>query len=327
MATPAPQDIWSRDKHIELVNIMGNPGAEMLIGAIAKELSAASAHECLFKQKDETCIVIKNKARLVAQGYRQEECIDYDETIALVVLRAVSSQTMFANWTKPFMDLNMLQEHGTPSLGLWYPKCSGFDLKGYSDAVVISSAGCNIDRKSTSGACQLLGGKLVYLSAKKQQSVAMYSANAKYVATAGCCANILWMKSQPSEYDIVYEKVLKKDQPERPPFTAHKLDICNTDGLCMSTRSTSLNLFSPLRDPKSLIRRRNLGEPLSLFDFEEVMSIPHNKMGSPLVGPPPPNNNGPPPMVRPNGQAPQSMEELCQPSIDGRGRPIAPIPI
>ncbi|GJR91393.1 reverse transcriptase domain-containing protein [Tanacetum coccineum] len=95
----------------------------------------------------------------------------------------------------------------------------------------------------------------------------------------------------------------------------------------MSTRSNSSNLFYPLRDPESLIRRRNLGEPSSLFDFEEVMSIPHNNMGPPPAGPPPPNNNGPPPVVRPNGQAPRSMEELCQPSIDGRGGPIAPIPI
>ncbi|GKE31760.1 hypothetical protein Tco_1451082, partial [Tanacetum coccineum] len=79
-------------------------------------------------------------------------------------------------------------------------------------------------------------------------------------------------------------------------------------------------------DPESLIRRRNLGEPSSLFDFEEVMSIPHNNMGLPPAGPPPPNN-GPPPMVRPNGPAPRSMEELCQPSINGRGGPIAPIPI
>ncbi|GKA94661.1 hypothetical protein Tco_0816699 [Tanacetum coccineum] len=95
---------------------------------------------------------------------------------------------------------------------------------------------------------------------------------------------------------------------------------------CMSTRSTSSNLFSPLRDPESLIRLRNLGEPSSLFDFEEVMSIPHNNMGPPPAGPPPPNN-GPPPVVRPNGQAPRSMEELCQPSIDGRGETIALIPI
>nr|GEY83836.1 reverse transcriptase domain-containing protein [Tanacetum cinerariifolium] len=63
----------------------------------------------------------------------------------------------------------------------------------------------------------------------------------------------------------------------------------------MSTRSTFSNLFSPLRDPESLIRRRNLGEPSSLFDFEEVMSIPYNNQGPPPVGPPPPqNNNGPP---------------------------------
>ncbi|GJS53839.1 hypothetical protein Tco_0627201 [Tanacetum coccineum] len=95
----------------------------------------------------------------------------------------------------------------------------------------------------------------------------------------------------------------------------------------MSTRSTSSNLFYPLRDPESLIRRRNLGEPSSIFDFEEVMSIPHNNMGPPPAGGPPPPNNGPPPVVRPNGQAPRSMEELCQPSIDGRGGPIAPISI
>ncbi|GJW43054.1 hypothetical protein Tco_0071853 [Tanacetum coccineum] len=96
---------------------------------------------------------------------------------------------------------------------------------------------------------------------------------------------------------------------------------------CMSTRSTSSNLFYPLRDPESLIRRRNFGEPSSLFNFEEVMSIPHNNQGPLPAGPFPPNNNGPPPLVRPNEQAPRSMEELCQPSINGRGGPIALIPI
>nr|GFA79133.1 hypothetical protein [Tanacetum cinerariifolium] len=41
----------------------------------------------------------------------------------------------------------------------------------------------------------------------------------------------------------------------------------------------------------------NLGEPSSLFDFEEVMSIPHNNQGPPPAGTPPPqNNNGPPPV-------------------------------
>ncbi|GJR83140.1 hypothetical protein Tco_0153925 [Tanacetum coccineum] len=88
----------------------------------------------------------------------------------------------------------------------------------------------------------------------------------------------------------------------------------------MSTRSTSSNLFSPLRDPESLIRRRNLGELSSLFDFKEVMSIPHNNnVDRLLCGPFPPITLDPPPWVNPNEQAPRLMEELCQPSIDGRG--------
>ncbi|GJX66458.1 hypothetical protein Tco_0300801 [Tanacetum coccineum] len=63
------------------------------------------------------------------------------------------------------------------------------------------------ERKSTSGACQILGGKLVCWSAKKQQSVAMSSAEAEYVADAGCCVSILWMKSLLSDYDIHYKMV------------------------------------------------------------------------------------------------------------------------
>nr|GEW71085.1 reverse transcriptase domain-containing protein [Tanacetum cinerariifolium] len=43
------------------------------------------------------------------------------------------------------------------------------------------------------------------------------------------------------------------------------------------------------------------------------MSIPHDKQGPPPAGPPPRNNNVSPPVVRPNGPAPRSMEELCQP--------------
>ncbi|GKB46879.1 retrovirus-related pol polyprotein from transposon TNT 1-94, partial [Tanacetum coccineum] len=58
------------------------------------------------------------------------------------------------------------------------PDLAGFDLKGYSN---LDYASCNMDRKSTSGACQFLGGKLVCWSAKKHQSVAMSSTEAEYV--------------------------------------------------------------------------------------------------------------------------------------------------
>ncbi|GJV23109.1 hypothetical protein Tco_1375804 [Tanacetum coccineum] len=120
---------------------------------------------------------------------------------------------------------------GTPSLGLWYPKCSGFDLKGYSDS---DYAKCNMDKKSTSGACQLLGGKLVCRSAKNQQYIAMSSAEAEYVAAAGCCANILWMKSQLTDYDIIDEKV--------PIFCDNTSAIAISNNLVLHLRTKHIDI-------------------------------------------------------------------------------------
>jgi hypothetical protein len=58
------------------------------------------------------------------------------------------------------------------------PKGSIFDLIGYSDA---DYAGCKIDRKSTSVTCQFLGRPLVFWASKKQNSVALSTAEAEYI--------------------------------------------------------------------------------------------------------------------------------------------------
>ncbi|GKF11496.1 retrovirus-related pol polyprotein from transposon TNT 1-94, partial [Tanacetum coccineum] len=91
---------------------------------------------------------------------------------------------------------------GALNLRLLYPR-SDFDLKAYSDS---DYAGCNLDKKSTSGGCQILGGKLVCWSAKKQSSMAMSSAEAEYVVAAVCYAQVLWIKSQLADYDVFYDK-------------------------------------------------------------------------------------------------------------------------
>ncbi|XP_019168608.1 PREDICTED: uncharacterized protein LOC109164530, partial [Ipomoea nil] len=88
---------------------------------------------------------------------------------------------------------------GTINVGLWYPKGTDFTLTGFSDA---DFAGCKIDRKSTSGTCQFLGGRLVSWFSKKQNSIATSTAEAEYIAAGSCCAQILWMKQQLKDYEV-----------------------------------------------------------------------------------------------------------------------------
>nr|GEW72885.1 reverse transcriptase domain-containing protein [Tanacetum cinerariifolium] len=73
----------------------------------------------------------------------------------------------------------------------------------------------------------------------------------------------------------------------------------------MSTRSSTRNLFPPLDNPELTIRRRSRADPTLLNDFEMA--------------------------AEGNGDLPvpdfQTMDELCQPSLNGQGGPIAPISI
>jgi hypothetical protein len=92
----------------------------------------------------------------------------------------------------------------TPCFGIWYPKGSTFDLIGYSYS---DYAGCKVDRKSTSGTCQFLGRSLVSWSSKKQTSVALSTAEAEYVATGQCCAQLLWMRQTLRDFGYNLSKV------------------------------------------------------------------------------------------------------------------------
>nr|GEY71993.1 hypothetical protein [Tanacetum cinerariifolium] len=83
----------------------------------------------------------------------------------------------------------------------------------------------------------------------------------------------------------------------------------------MSTRSSERNLFPPLNNPELTIRRRPRVDPTLLNDFE--MATNGN------------GDDGPPPAGGGNLLVPdlRTMEELCQPILNGRGGPIAPIAI
>ncbi|XP_063946055.1 secreted RxLR effector protein 161-like [Daucus carota subsp. sativus] len=93
---------------------------------------------------------------------------------------------------------------GTINLGLWYPRESDFKLIGYSD---VDFAGCKIDRKSTSGSCRFIGGRLVSWFSKKQKSISTSTAEAEYIAVGSCCAQILYMKNQLLDYGLTLSQI------------------------------------------------------------------------------------------------------------------------
>ncbi|GMY30966.1 Integrase catalytic domain-containing protein [Fagus crenata] len=207
-------------------------------------------------KKDEEGIIVRNKARLVAQGYNQEE--EFSKTMQdefemsmmgelkffLGLQIKQTEDGIFLNQSKYVIDLlkrfglTNAKAYGTPmspstkldkdekgkpvdvklyrvkrifryllgtiDLGLWYPKSNSFDLISYSDA---DFAGCKIDRKSTSGTCHFLGHSLVSWFSKKQNSVALSTAEAEYVAAGSCCAQSLYIKQQLEDFKILFDHI------------------------------------------------------------------------------------------------------------------------
>nr|GEV13533.1 hypothetical protein [Tanacetum cinerariifolium] len=79
------------------------------------------------------------------------------------------------------------------------------DLSHYHDA---NHDGCQDTRCSTFGSLKFLGDRLISWSSKRQKSIAISSMKAEYIALSGCCAQILWMRSQHTDYGIRFNKIL-----------------------------------------------------------------------------------------------------------------------
>ncbi|XP_075086386.1 secreted RxLR effector protein 161-like [Nicotiana tabacum] len=90
----------------------------------------------------------------------------------------------------------------TQDLVFYYPTRDNFDLIGYDDA---DYADYFVDRRSTSRMEHFLGSCLISWGTKKQDSVALSTAEAIYVAAASCCAQLLWIKQQLEDFDVFYD--------------------------------------------------------------------------------------------------------------------------
>ncbi|GKB25434.1 retrovirus-related pol polyprotein from transposon TNT 1-94 [Tanacetum coccineum] len=62
--------------------------------------------------------------------------------------------------------------------------------------------------KSTSGGIQFLGGdKLANWSSKKQYCTSMYSAEADYLSLSAYCAQVIWLRTQLTDYGFYFDKI------------------------------------------------------------------------------------------------------------------------
>ncbi|GJT56427.1 retrovirus-related pol polyprotein from transposon TNT 1-94 [Tanacetum coccineum] len=93
---------------------------------------------------------------------------------------------------------------GSVNMGLWYTKDSSFELTGFSDA---DYSGCKDTFKITFGGAQFLGEKLVSWSSKKQDCMALSTAKAEYMSLSVCCAEVIWMRTQLTDYGVHFNKI------------------------------------------------------------------------------------------------------------------------
>jgi hypothetical protein len=155
-----------------------------------------------------------------------------------------------------------------PNVDLWYPKYSNFELIGYSD---VDYVGCKINRKSTSGTCQLLGRSLVSWSSKKQNSVALSTAEAEYISAGSCCAQLLWMKATLKYYGIKFNQVpLLRDNESAVKITTNPVQHSRTKHIDVRhhfIRDHQSGIFTKPLDEKRFCKLRN---ELNILDFSNM---------------------------------------------------------
>nr|GEV91635.1 copia protein [Tanacetum cinerariifolium] len=178
---------------------------------------------------------LENKARLVSRGYCQEEGVNFEESFALVArleairifLAYATHKNMMLMMGKISFFLGLQNSQSPKGIFINQSKYACESLKKYGfescdpvDTSMVEKSKLNEDkegkaidlshyhdtRHNTSGSVQFLGERLISWSSKRQKSVAISSTEAEYIPLSRCCAQILWMRSQHSDYGYGFNK-------------------------------------------------------------------------------------------------------------------------
>nr|GEV22200.1 putative ribonuclease H-like domain-containing protein [Tanacetum cinerariifolium] len=156
-------------------------------------------------KKDKRGIVIRNKARLVAQGHTHEEEIDYEEVFAPVArIEAIRLFLAYASFMC-FMVYQMDVKQKKDGIFISQDKYVAEILRKFG-LTEGKSASTPIDTekpllKDPNGKdVDVHAYRLIFWQCKKQTIVTTSSTKAEYVAAASCCAQVLWIQNQLLDY-------------------------------------------------------------------------------------------------------------------------------
>nr|GEY33412.1 hypothetical protein [Tanacetum cinerariifolium] len=267
--------------------IIGNLSSTTQTRSMAPSWIKAMQEELLQNKKDERGIVVRNKARLVAQGHTQEEGIDYEEVFALVArieaIRLFLAYASFMGFMVYQMDVKSAFLYGTIKEEVYVCQPPGFEDLDHPDKVykavkalyhlhqtprACDYVGASLDRKSTTGGCQFLGNRLISWQCKKQTVVATSFAEAEYVAGASCYAQVLWIQNQMLDYG-------KSDASEG---FDQIIDFINGSYIAYA-----LTVTRPSRQKKVVVTEATIRDALHLDDAEGVDFLPNEEIFTTLA--------------------------------------------
>nr|GEX95437.1 hypothetical protein [Tanacetum cinerariifolium] len=136
-------------------------------------------------KKDESSLVIRNKARLIAVGYSQQEGIDYDETFASVArIKAIRLFLVYAahkDLTVFQMDVKTAFLNGILKEEVYVGQPSGFVSKQYPNHVYALDKALYGLKQAPRAWYDVLSQFLIESGFQKVQSTLLFSLNRRYI--------------------------------------------------------------------------------------------------------------------------------------------------